>query len=171
MKIRLKNIPEGFKIENNKLVKVMREGGSTSNTLQPVDREDANVVAEKNETVLTDIDSDGFFELFNIGGKRHSEGGTPLNLPEQSFIFSDTRKMKFTKEELKELGITSTKKMSPAAVSKKFPINKYLDVLKDESADRISITSAEAMVKKNKIKLSQIAFIQDKLCTRCQTAL
>ncbi len=162
MKIRLKNIPEGFKIENNKLVKVMKEGGSTSNTLQPVDREDANVEAEKNETVLTDIDSDGFFELFNIGGKRHSEGGTPLNLPEQSFIFSDTRKMKFTKEELKELGITSTKKMTPAAVSKKFPINKYLDVLKDESADRISITSAEAMVKKNKVKLSQIAFMQEK---------
>ena len=38
MKIRLKNIPEGFKIENNKLVKVMKEGGATSNTLQPVDR-------------------------------------------------------------------------------------------------------------------------------------
>jgi len=163
MKIKIKNIPEGYEIRNKKLVKIMATGGSVTNsTLQPVKREDANVEAEKNETVLTDMDEDGFFELYNVGGKRHSGGGTPLNLPEQSFIYSDTRKMKFTKEEMKELGITSKKKLTPAAVSKKFPINKYMDVLKDESSDEIAITTAEAMIKKNKIKLSQIAFMQEK---------
>ena len=161
MKIRIKNIPEGFKIKNNKLIQEMKEGGTIKSTLPPVNREDANIEAEKNETVLTDIDKDGFFELYNIGGKRHSEGGTPLNLPEQSFIYSDTRKMMFTKEELSQLGISSKKKMTPAAVSKKFPINKYIEVLKDDSSDQIAINSAEAMIKKNKIKLSQIAFMQE----------
>jgi len=163
MKIRIKNIPEGYEIRNKKLVKTMATGGSvTKSTLQPVDRDEANVEAEKNETVLTDMDQDGFFELYNVGGKRHSNGGTPLNLPEQSFIYSDTRKMKFTKEEMKELGITSKKRLTPAAVSKKFPVNKYMDILKDESSDEIAITTAEAMIKKNKIKLSQIAFMQEK---------
>ncbi len=163
MKIRIKNIPEGFEIRNKKLVKKMAAGGSiTKNTLQPVPRDEANVEAEKNETVLTDADGDGFFELYNIGGKRHSHGGTPLNLPEQSFIYSDTRKMKFTKEEMKELGINSKKRLTPAAVSKMFPVNKYMDILKDESADQIAITTAEAMIKKNKIKLSHIAFLQEK---------
>jgi len=163
MKIKIKNIPEGYEIRNKKLVKIMATGGSVTNsTLQPVKREDANVEAEKNETVLTDMDEDGFFELYNVGGKRHSGGGTPLNLPEQSFIYSDTRKMKFTKDEMKELGVTSKKRLTPAAVSKKFPINKYMDVLKNESSDEISITTAEAMIKKNKIKLSQIAFMQEK---------
>jgi len=163
MKIRIKNIPEGYEIRNKKLVRKMATGGSvTKSTLQPVDRDEANVEAEKNETVLTDMDQDGFFELYNVGGKRHSNGGTPLNLPEQSFIYSDTRKMKFTKEEMKELGITSKKRLTPAAVSKKFPVNKYMDILKDESSDEIAITTAEAMIKKNKIKLSQIAFMQEK---------
>jgi len=162
MKIKLKNIPEGFELKNNRLVKKMAAGGTVGSTLQPVPRDEANVEAEKNETVLTDADQDGFYELYNIGGKRHSQGGTPLNLPEQSFIFSDTRKMKFTKEELKELGVSSSKRLTPAAVSKKFPINKYMEVLKDPSSDDIAIQSAEAMIKKNKIKLSQIAFMQEK---------
>ena len=70
--------------------------------------------------------------------------------------------MKFTKEELKELGINSKKRLTPAAASKKFPVNKYMDILKDESADQIAITTAEAMIKKNKIKLSHIAFLQEK---------
>lgn len=140
----------------------MAAGGTVGSTLQPVPRDEANVEAEKNETVLTDADQDGFYELYNIGGKRHSQGGTPLNLPEQSFIYSDTRKMKFTKEELKELGVSSSKRLTPAAVSKKFPINKYMEVLKDPSSDDIAIQSAEAMIKKNKIKLSQIAFMQEK---------
>ena len=161
MQIRLKNIPKGFKLKNKRLVKTMKEGGAQT-TLPPVDRDKANIEAEKNETVLTDANNDGSFELFNIGGKRHSEGGTPLNLPEQSFIYSDTRKMLLTQDEMKELGIKSKKRLTPAGASKKFPINKYMDILEDESSDKIAITSAEAMIKKNKIKLSQIAFLQEK---------
>ena len=58
-------------------------------SLPAVPREQANLEAEKGETVLTDMNNDGSFELYNIGGNRHHSGGTPLNLPPQSFIYSD----------------------------------------------------------------------------------
>ena len=161
MKVKIGNLPEGFKIVNGKVVRTMKAGGTVNNTLGPMNREDANLEAEKGETALTDLTNDGSFELYNIGGKRHYEGGTPLNLPEQSFVFSDTRKMKFTIEELKQLGIDSKKKMTPAKVSKRFPLNKYIEILENPDSDKISVESAEDMLNKNKVKLSQIAFLQE----------
>ena len=92
--------------------------GRVASSLPYVPREEGNLEAEKGETVLTDMNNDGNFELYNIGGKRHHNGGTPLNLPPQSFIFSDTSKMKLDKYELAEMGITSKKKITPAKVSK-----------------------------------------------------
>ncbi len=161
MKVKIGNLPEGFKIVNGKVVRTMKAGGTVNNTLGPMNREDANLEAEKGETALTDLTNDGSFELYNIGGKRHYDGGTPLNLPEQSFVFSDTRKMKFTIEELKQLGIDSKKKMTPAKVSKRFPLNKYIEILEDPDSDKISVETAEDMLNKNKVKLSQIAFLQE----------
>ena len=161
MKVKIGNLPEGFKIVNGKVVRTMKAGGTVNNTLGPMNREDANLEAEKGETALTDLTNDGSFELYNIGGKRHYEGGTPLNLPEQSFVFSDTRKMKFTIEELKQLGIDSKKKMTPAKVSKRFPLNKYIEILENPDSDKISVETAEDMLNKNKVKLSQIAFLQE----------
>jgi len=161
MKVEIGKLPEGYKLEDGKVVRTYKHGGTTNKTLQPVDRDVANLEAEKNETALTDLDDDGSFELYNIGGKRHTEGGTPLNLPEQSFVFSDTRAMLLSKEELAELGIISKKKMTPAAASKKFPLNEYIEIINDPEADKIAITTAEEMIDKNKIKLSQIAFIQE----------
>ncbi len=161
MKVKIGNLPEGFKIVNGKVVRTMKAGGTVNNTLGPMNREDANLEAEKGETALTDLTNDGSFELYNIGGKRHYEGGTPLNLPEQSFVFSDTRKMKFTIEELKQLGIDSKKKMTPAKVSKRFPLNKYIETLENPDSDKIAVETAEDMLNKNKVKLSQIAFLQE----------
>jgi hypothetical protein len=161
MKVKIKKLPKGFKVSNGKVIRSMAEGGNVNNTLGPIDRDNANLEAEKGETALTDLTNDGSFELYNIGGKRHTEGGTPLNLPEQSFVFSDTRKMLLSVEELKSLGIDSKKKMTPAAASKKFPLNKYIEILENESSDKISIDTSEEMINKNKIKLSQIAFLQE----------
>ena len=129
MKVKIGNLPEGFKVVNGKVVRAMKTGGTVNNTLGPMKREDANLEAEKGETALTDLTNDGSFELYNIGGKRHYDGGTPLNLPEQSFVYSDTSKMKLTVEELKELGIVSKKKMTPAKASKNFQLNKKLYML------------------------------------------
>ena len=162
MKIKIGNLPEGFRVVNGKVVRAMKTGGTVNNTLGPMKRKDANLEAEKGETALTDLTNDGSFELYNIGGKRHYDGGTPLNLPEQSFVYSDTSKMKLTIEELKELGIVSKKKMTPAKASKNFQLNKYTEILENSESDKIAIDTAEDMLNKNKIKLSHIAFLQEK---------
>jgi hypothetical protein len=62
-----------------------------------VPKDKANIEAEGGETVLTDLTNDGRFGLYNIKGPRHSKGGVPMFLPEQSFIYSDTDKMKLLK--------------------------------------------------------------------------
>lgn len=162
MKVKIGNLPEGFRVVNGKVVRAMKTGGTVNNTLGPMKREDANLEAEKGETTLTDLTNDGSFELYNIGGKRHYDGGTPLNLPEQSFVYSDTSKMKLTIEELKDLGIISKKKMTPAKASKNFQLNKYTEILENSDSDKIAIDTAEDMLNKNKIKLSHIAFLQEK---------
>ena len=130
-------------------------------SLNPVPREEANIEAEKGETVLTDLDQDGTFELYDILGKRHTGGGTPLNLPPQSFIYSDTSKAKLNKNHLTNLGITSKKKITPAKASKHFDLNKYIGAMADPHADKISDRSAELMLEKNKMSLSHLAFIQE----------
>ena len=133
-----------------------------NNTLGPVPREQANLEAEKGETALTDLNEDGTFELYNISGNRHSSGGTPLSLPEQSFIYSDTRAMKLNQIELAELGIDSKKKMTPADVSKKYPLNKYYEVLDNaDESDTIATETAESMLQTNKLKLSHLAYLQE----------
>jgi len=59
-----------------------------NSTLQPSPREEATLEAERGETVVTNLQHEGIPEFYTIGGKPHSRGGTPLNLPENSFIFS-----------------------------------------------------------------------------------
>lgn len=189
-KIRLNQLPDGFEIKNGKVIKKMKSGGAMTGdqkgyglvtdpynymgdqfnnnkdndirfSLSSVPREMANIEAEGGETVLTDLNDDGQFGLYNITGPRHSSGGVPMFLPEQSFIYSDTAKMKMNKRELAEFGIESKKKMTPAKVSKKFQLNEYVGALKDRDADFISINSAEQMIEKNSRSLSKLAFGQE----------
>ena len=188
-KIKLNSLPEGFEIKNGKVVKKMQQGGSTmgqqenyglvtnpyldggsnsdSNSdsvrysLSSVPKDIANIEAEGGETVLTDLNNDGQFGLYNINGPRHGSGGVPMFLPEQSFVYSDTSKMKFGKETLSEFGISSKKKMTPAKVSKKFQLNKYFGVMNNEDTDNIGLKSAELMIAKNGGQLSKLSFAQE----------
>jgi hypothetical protein len=129
-------------------------------SLSSVPREDANLEAEGGETVLTDLNDDGTFGLYDITGPRHSSGGVPMFLPEQSFIFSDTRKLKLSKDEMSEFGLGGSRK-TPAKISKKFGLQDYYAELDSQYADNISATSAELMLKKNMNDLSKLAFIQE----------
>ncbi len=129
-------------------------------SLSSVPRENANVEAEGGETVLTDLSNDGQFGLYDINGPRHSQGGVPMFLPEQSFIFSDTPKLKFNKDEMSELDMKGDKK-TPAKISKKFDLNTYYAELGSQYADNISSLSAELMLKKNMNDLSKLAFMQE----------
>ena len=140
MRVNINSLPNGYKVVNGKVIKTMALGG--------VPRSQANLEAEKGETALTDLDNDGVHELHTIGGNRHSSGGTPLQLPPQSFIFSDTAKMKFSPAELAELGIESTKKQTPAWASKKHPLNKFIQDMDDEHSDNITNETSELMLQK-----------------------
>jgi hypothetical protein len=190
-KIIVENLPEGFKLVNGKIVESKSHGGSTGDqidygltkygsnssygsigtqdpgyqnirySLSSVPREEATIEAEGGETVLTDLNNDGNFGLYDIKGPRHSSGGVPMFLPEQSYVFSDTPKMRMNRDELAEFGIESRKKMTPAAVSRKYQLNKYYGLLNDEYADKIQANSAENMLKKNMLSLSKLAFGQE----------
>lgn len=189
MKIKINSLPEGMTMQDGKLVP-MQDGGPTTGdqlsfglttipttvtgssmnddndkdvrySLSSVPREEANIEAEGGETVLTDLNNDGNFGLYDITGPRHSSGGVPMFLPEQSFIFSDTKALKMKGEELKEFGIDSRKSKTPADVSKKYQLNKFYGAIEDEYADDIQVKSAELMLKKNKFDLSKLAFGQE----------
>jgi len=184
MKIRINELPDGFEIRDGQVFETKESGGSTGDqngyglvtgqqnefseddikvkhSMAPVPRDEANIEAEKGETVLTDLNNDGQYSLYNIQGKRHARGGTPLFLPEQSFVFSDFNKMKLTKEEMADMGMETKKRLTPAKVSKKFGTNEYYASIKDSFADDIQVKTAELMLDKNKLQLSKLAFLQE----------
>jgi hypothetical protein len=78
-------------------------------TITKVPREEANLEAEGGETVLT-FDPAGYPLFYEIKGPRHSANGVPLNLPDDSFIFSDTREMIIKDPEILKMFNKSPKK-------------------------------------------------------------
>ena len=69
-------------------------GDSVSKTIGAVPREEANLEAEGGETVMTDLTGIGIPQQYTISGPRHAQGGVPMNLPDNSFIFSDFVQMR-----------------------------------------------------------------------------
>jgi hypothetical protein len=119
-----------------------------SNTLQPVKRELANLEAEGGETAITPAGVDGVPKFWKIGGERHSNGGTPLNLPDGSFIFSDTKSMKLGGSILEELGIKGKKKKTPAEISKVLGkgYEKFVMTIQDPNSDKVERRTAELLI-------------------------
>lgn len=134
-----------------------------SNTLQPVKRELANLEAEGGETAITPAGVDGVPKFWKIGGERHSNGGTPLNLPDGSFIFSDTKSMKLGGDILVELGIKGKKKKTPAEISKMLGkgYEKFVMIIQDPNSDKIERRTAELMIENQIKKLGMLALAQE----------
>ena len=186
-KIRIKKVPNGFEIRNGKIMKNASYGGGfvtgdqmdyglvttyanngngekkddVRYSLSSVPREFANIEAEGGETVLSDLNDNGTFGLYNITGPRHSQGGVPMFLPDQSFIFSDTPKMRMKPDEIAGFGIETKKRMTPAELSKKFPLNEFIAAAGSPDSDNITERSAELMLDKNMMSLSKLAFGQE----------
>ena len=174
MKIRITGMPSmayggqsnyGLDLSRNKVYSDMPEDKSedVSNSIFAVPRHLANIEAEGGETVYGDLDSDGMMEHMKIQGKRHSEGGVPLNVPEGSFIFSDTKKMKIKDPEiLKKFGMSSKKGgYTPATIAKKFPINEYKAKLQDPNADIYEKNAANLKWINGGQKLGLLSMIQE----------
>lgn len=136
---------------------------SISSSMSAVPREMANIEAEGGETVYGDLDGDGGLEHLKIHGKRHTQGGVPLNVPEGSFIFSDTRRMKIKDPEvLRYFGLSAKSGgYTPAEIAKRYDVNKYKAVMEDPNADQLSKDTAQLMVKNYQDKLSQLALVQE----------
>ncbi|TXG78740.1 hypothetical protein E6Q11_00380 [Candidatus Dojkabacteria bacterium] len=133
-------------------------------TLQPTDWEHANLEAEKGETVVTHLNKGGIPEFYNIGGKRHYDGGTPLNLPPDSFVFSRDKKMKIKDSEiLDHFGKTNDKSYTPAELSRKYDLNKYHKILADPNSSKLDIKTAEMMIENYNNKLGQLALVQESM--------
>jgi hypothetical protein len=141
--------------------KISQQPTEVRDSLQPVAREDANLEAERGETAMVNID--GIPAHFKIGGKRHSEGGTPLNLPDNSFIFSDTAKMKIKDPiMLAQFGMVPKKSgYTPAEIAKKYDINKFRQVLADPNSEDVDRSTAELMISNYNMKLAKLALVQE----------
>lgn len=139
------------------------EGMNLNDFIGSSDRKHANVEAEFGETALADMDGDGNLEHMKIGGQRHSNGGTPLELPKGAFIFSDTPKMKIGGELLAEFGKSATtkKKYTPAQLAKQYDLNFYKEKAEDKDNDKFARDTAELMYENNKKKLGGLAFVQE----------
>lgn len=167
-KIKINKLPKGFhrmpdgRIMKDSDHKKMEQGGQP--VLQPTSRAAANLEAEKGETVVTDLDNNNIPEHYKIGGKKHSEGGTPLNLPPKSFIFSDHKSMSIKGDTLKKF-IPGTKKksMTPAQIAgmKQFDLSEDNAVLKDENADAMAKATAERNIQSKLVKLGELAMEQE----------
>lgn len=148
------------RVKINKLPKnYMQDGGSVNKSLSPVPREEANLEAEKGE--VAQLKEGGDTAVYNIGGKRHSEGGTPLSLAPGSRIFSDTKKMKIKdKETLSEFGFK--KPVTPAKIAKKYSdTNDFRASLGNPFADDIEKNTARMMIDKNESKLNDLFMVQE----------
>lgn len=137
---------------------------SVRKTLQPVPRDKANLEAEKGETVFGDTNFDGIPEHFTVGGQKHYNGGTPLNLPAHTFIFSDDKDLKVKDEGmLREFGKSprGRKGYTPADLAKQYDINDYRRILQDPESDDIQRKTAEMMISNYNLKLGKLSLLQE----------
>jgi hypothetical protein len=146
-------------------------GGNTpeikiNQVLKPTSREHANLEAEKGETVVTNLQGEDLPEFYKIAGKPHSRGGTPLNLPAESFIFSKDKRLTIKDDEvLKTFGKTggAGKKYTPAELSLSYNLNKYREILANPFSDRLQRETAEKMIQNYNIKLGKLALVQESM--------
>jgi hypothetical protein len=139
---------------------------SVNETVKPVDRKDANVEAENGETVVTDFAKTGIPQHYKIGGERHSKGGTPLSLSPDSFIFSDTKAMKISDEDVLAMFNKNKKKgggMTPADIAKQYNINEYYKTLMDPNSDDLQRKTAEMMIANYNLKLGKLGLVQESM--------
>jgi hypothetical protein len=181
IKVRIKKVPKartGYQVQGSLVNDIPAMGGRDYNAyigaeklkeskyITAVPREEANLEAEGGETVYGDINGDGMPEHKIIKGPRHHSGGVPLQLPEDTFIFSDTRKMRIKDPEILAMfgkSATSGKSFTPAELAKQYDIQKYRKILEDPETDAIDRKSAELMIKKYVVKLGCLALKQESM--------
>ena len=176
-KVRIKSLPKakvGYQVDGSLSNDVLSFGDSKakpdlikSKYITAVPRKEANLEAEGGETVYGDLNGDNFPEHKIIKGPRHSNGGVPLKLPDDTFIFSDTAGMKINDPIILRMFGKLSKKgkgnkgFTPASLAKQYDIDSYRKILQDPNSDAISIKTAELMIKNYNMKLGALALAQE----------
>lgn len=136
-----------------------------NHTLQPTSKENATLEAELGETVLTNLQGEGIPEFYKIAGKRHYNGGTPLNLPANSFIYTRDSKLHIKDENILAVFNKPFKKAgyTPADISKSYDLNTYREILLNPASDTLQRETAELMIRNYNQKLGALALAQESL--------
>lgn len=175
-KVRIKSVPQartGYQVNGSLANDVAAWGGADYNSyigqpqmevkksLTRVSREEANLEAEGGETAI--VNTGDIPAFYDIKGPRHSSGGVPLALPDDSFIFSDTSAMKISDPSILKMFGFKPKKggYTPAELSKKYEINDYRKILQDPNSDSLDKKTAELMIKNAVMKLGALALAQE----------
>lgn len=143
----------------------MEPGLDVKKNLGPVDRNKANIEAERGETIITPMGDDAWTKsipkTFIIGGKKHSKGGTPLDVPEGSFIFSDHLKERNMK--IHEMLGKAAKKSgyTYAELSKPYMLNDDIKMLLDPNSDDLTRKTAQMNIQNKIDKLGLISILQE----------
>ena len=124
-----------------------------------------DINAEKQERVLGDFDQDGSMELMNVNGPSHAEGGKDINVPANSFVYSDTKDLKIKDANVLAMFGLQPKRggYTPAEVAKRYDVNKYKTTLDNPDADSYARTTAQLMTDSYMAKLNKLALIQEQM--------
>ena len=181
-KVKIKKLPQartGYQVQGSLANDVPAFGGADYNSyigtpnlkasryIKAVPREEANLEAEGGETVYGDLNGDSIPEHKIIKGPRHTQGGVPLKLPDDSFIFSDTRSMKINNPDILQMFGKAPKKQkgksgfTPAELAKQYDIENYRKILQDPNSDAVDKKTAELMIRNYNMKLGALALAQE----------
>lgn len=138
--------------------------GKIGNTL-PEAEDGGDINAEKQERVLGDFDQDGSLELMNVNGPSHAEGGKDVNIPANSFVFSDTKDLKVKDASVLAMFGLQPKRggYTPAEIAKKYDLNKFKGTLDNPNADEYASSTAKLMTDSYLAKLNKLALIQEQM--------
>lgn len=133
---------------------IMQKGGMPQVANVPKNIQNAEI--EEGETVL---DPSGV--LLAAKGKKHSEGGIPVNLDPGTKVFSEY--LKVPKEVLKAINYRGKKGVSFADVSKKYKTDTYFKMMEDPDADKFEINHATLALNNNMAMLETLFQSQEML--------
>ena len=134
-------------------------------TIGAVPRDEANLEAEGGETAFGPISGQSIPDHLKIVGKRHTQGGVHLNLPDDTFIFSDTASLRINDPAVLAMFNKVPKKggYTPAEIAKPYNINKYKAILLDPESSKLERDTATIMIKNYIMKLGSLALVQESM--------
>ena len=139
--------------------------GGVNESMSAVPRDEANLEAEGGETAFGPISGQSIPDHIKITGKRHHEGGVPLNLPDDTFVFSDTASLKINDQSILAMFNKTPKKggHTPAELAKPYNISKYKGILLDPDTGKLERNTATIMIKNYIMKLGALALVQESM--------